>query len=163
MPQDTGASRGLCSELTAKEAFLSLQRNPKYGLKYPIIEVVHAEKNGDMDKTKKDLEVTLKRGGQLIKLGIQIKSSYNNLRRHYRACRRLGVYIPVMVVSPGETLEMVMLKAVTLIERAMVYLFEIAKSKLLSKSTDTSARRHGTRFGNHRHWCPKPQRFAMVH
>lgn len=160
MPQDTGAARGRRSELLARDAFLALQNDPRYGYQRQILEVVHAEQNSPMDQAKKDLEIRLTRGGRIARLAVQVKSSWNNIRRHYRACRRMGgVYIPVMVVSPGETLDDVIAKAVRLIERAVTYLFGIVKRNPFQSPeySPKSGRRH------HRHWCHKPQRFAMVH
>ena len=151
--------RGREAELKGRDAFLTLKEKPRGHLACEVIDVVHAEKDSPMDSAKKDLEVTLRVGLVVKKLGVQIKSSYDNVRAHYNACCRMGVYIPILVVLPGEALDTVIINALHLLGKAFKYLFCGAHERRYHSQGQSPVAK--PRF--HRHWCPRPQQFHMVH
>jgi len=151
--------RGRKAEEKGRDAFLILKKKPRGHLACEVIDVVHAEKDSPMDQRKKDLEITLRVGLVVKKLGVQIKSSYDNVRHHFNACCRDGVYIPILVILPGETLDSVIVNALHLLGKAFKFLFCGAhERKFHSQGHSPQVK---PRF--HRHYCPRPQRFAMVH
>lgn len=112
-------ARGILSESRVEEALneLTQQRKPKYGLKHRIVRFFHSDKNGPLDKWGVDFQIELDNGAQVP---LQVKSGTAGARNFARHCRRLGKFIPVIIVHLNESLRSLMRKIANAIKAGLL-------------------------------------------
>jgi len=145
LPQDIG----LASEAKVESALVILQNEPqKHGLKFAIKRFIRARKHSSLDRNHIDFLVTLEEGRDVP---LQVKSSERKARKFEQFCKRLGIFIPCIVVHFGETVESVIKQIVEKIKLAGNVMERQANrlvflEKMREQKRERRARRRFSRF-----------------
>ncbi len=110
--------KGIASEAMVEQALVTIQ-NTRRNHDVGIASYVHASRHSDLDRNHIDFQVNLLSGERVP---IQVKSSDRGKRRFERKLRKSGMFIPVVVVHAGDSLQLIVRQVIECIRLAINYL-----------------------------------------